>query len=1205
MKRGGYGKPWRPPEDGWFVPNKVFFGGLYQHIRPALNNLPRYQNNTQAPLQPNQVGSPLTRINPAALVANCDVTDTSGLPRIPWIGVGANQFLPPVLGGALQNTFQLNGTNSLGQAARLRGFKNVQALRQWHGTPPWTAHDPAGCASTYCNTAQNDIDGKTPPAPGWIPTYSSTPFEPYQSTPNNLKYLTCTVAANLSEFNLAGATSIQVTAAASGSVSVDAFSGKKTSALSTSQVNVLTNVSTGVPATTVNITNGYDSVANTRGNATALDTTCGADVHCSGAPIPSLGTVDGGIGWFNNLIYNAHVEFEGDEGSLPDPAETITPLPPVTDPNNYSATGTLRQSFTNTDDTGNPYTQFSQQQMILSWTRSATVYTWSLSYIVTQNSSAAPTGTITFISNQYSGTLTLSNPITAASIYVDIENLLGYWNLADDAQYPPRTDGIWQIAPLVSRDEAFGNVTPLGFNTAYVNDLRQPTVDANGNGPFTTPATPPPLGWILHANNDAEGHSPADPAFDGTSVPWNPTYNQMAWFDPAAYGFSFPAGFDQSNSAANGWGQFALSGLICGLPMPRAFTDPNSFWYSPADPVPPAGATFENFFDFRANVWRACQYKVDDAPYTDFYEYGYGQWLYDMIDSTGAQLPHCATQWTNLMQAFNKPPYAYLIQADQQTYDADGQPSPDADFKAYQGDGLWAQKCCEILELWPSQNFGRPAGNDRFAPDELAVYCIGSVSGNVITLNSSPTGIANSDYVGMASNGFSGIYAVAAVSTLANTVTLVNGPVYPLPTGFALPSNDTGTCLWRVRFKSAPPIQGRDAIANLAASGGNTIITLASAEVNLMTGDTIDICSTAITRDAKGNRVSEQMTVLQTVAVSRTDDTHFTVGVAIGTLAGAAYIVSHGAAAWYWDDNGRKGDFATFQWLYDYRTNGEASRLSGVLDCTELANRAAWVAAGSIGTPPTNSDPPPVGTPAANTGFQAPTMLPSVCSPGNSLNWTGDNFQAQGASAFKPCCYGVVAITPNGETWNNGVVIPFPAAFTFDERYGARWQAEVEQAMQDLLWQAPHSPCGLDSGITWTEDDGTCHVNTDTNIYYAFAPIVEARLSLPGNGGNGQNETAPALPAGIAIGYVNPVTTLTNALTPPGMIGFDPTTGNPVGAFTFWGYRLTIENNACFGTCQFNYVDMENLPCVISYDPSAPAPLPDTTGQGGTNGGST
>ena len=114
--------------------------------------------------------------------------------------------------------------------------------------------------------------------------------------------------------------------------------------------------------------------------------------------------------------------------------------------------------------------------------------------------------------------------------------------------------------------------------------------------------------------------------------------------------------------------------------------------------------------------------------------------------------------------------------------------------------------------------------------------------------------------------------------------------------------------------------------ASLTASGGNTIITLASPEVNLMTGDLVDICSTTISYDAKGNRVSEAMTVLQSaIAVNRTDDTHFTVGIAIGALTGAAYIVSHGAANWYWDDNGRKGDFVALQWLFDYRTNGQAA----------------------------------------------------------------------------------------------------------------------------------------------------------------------------------------------------------------------------------------------------------------------------------------
>jgi hypothetical protein len=463
----------------------------------------------------------------------------------------------------------------------------------------------------------------------------------------------------------------------------------------------------------------------------------------------------------------------------------------------------------------------------------------------------------------------------------------------------------------------------------------------------------------------------------------------------------------------------------------------------------------------------------------------------------------------------------------------------------------------------------------------------------------------------MNSNGFSGIYSVTNLnSPTSGDITISNSPVYPLPTGFALPSNDSGTCLWRVRFKNAPAILGRDAIASLTAnttkcdgSGGvSTTITLASPEYNLMTGDTIDICSTSISYDAHGNRVSETMSVISTQAVTRVDDSDFCVNVAASSLAGAAYIVSHGAPAWYWDDNGRKGDFVALQWLYDYRTNAEASRLSGITGCNghtppDGTPANAWPPGGPFTTP--------------NGGFTVCTPLPATCSANNSLSWTSDGFMGQGSAVFTPCCYGVVAITPNGESWNNGVVIPFPANFNFDDRYGARWQAEIEQAMQDLLWQAPHTPCNLGPNDTWNEDDGTClcqtpceNVNGGLDIYYAHAPFVEARITLPGNGGNAQNETAPALPTGVTIGYLNPATA-SGGLTPPGVIGFDPASGNPSGTFTIWGYRLNIENNACFGTCQFNYVDMENLPCVVSYSPPAPGAPADGNSGSGNSGDTT
>jgi hypothetical protein len=106
---------------------------------------------------------------------------------------------------------------------------------------------------------------------------------------------------------------------------------------------------------------------------------------------------------------------------------------------------------------------------------------------------------------------------------------------------------------------------------------------------------------------------------------------------------------------------------------------------------------------------------------------------------------------------------------------------------------------------------------------------------------------------------------------------------------------------------------------------------------------------------------------------------------------------------------------------------------------------------------------------------------------------------------------------------------------------------------------------------------------------------------VPDYGGNGANLTAPTPPTGI--GYLSPVTS-GSGLGAPGMIGFDPTTGNPTAAWTTWGYRLNIEAT-CGTSCAFNYVDAENLLCVSSFAPAAVAPLDLNTNSGNTGEGVT
>ncbi|HSY18506.1 MAG TPA: hypothetical protein VK815_09245, partial [Candidatus Acidoferrales bacterium] len=701
-------------------------------------------------------------------------------------------------------------------------------------------------------------------------------------------------------------------------------------------------------------------------------------------------------------------------------------------------------------------------------------------------------------------TLSMPNPANDTTIdgveyegvYSDLKTLLSYWPLNDDAQYPWRTDGIWQIAPLMSRDEIPANVSLSAGDTAILR-------------------------------------------YDGDTP--------VLWVDPAAG---------------------LYTGKILGMPVRAALSDPNSLLYNP-DFSPDASGDYQDFFDYLATVWKACQFTAlppDGGTYVDFFITGYGQWLSDAIALTGAQLPHCATQWTNNYDAMNKRPYAWLIQGDSEPYDSNGQPSAGIDFHAHRGDALWGQKCAEVKELWPSQNFGRPGGADKFSFDETQVYCIAGITGEgegaTITLSTtsgdSVTLTDASGYWGGKSVG--GFYAI----TWDGSQVTLGAKTFDLPTGWTSPSGDDDTVFGKLRFPDAPPILGRLAVSAVADMTGVRQLTVEACPYLGLgtTPDAVDICAA-------------DMTVLAAaVAVTRVSDTTFTVPTALATIASAKYLVTHGAPAWYWDDNGIKGDFVVHQWLSDFRTNGEAGRLDGINDCN--GNPAA---------------------PAGNRGF----------------NTDGSGFQQTPAALpFVPCCPQVIAITPNGETWPQAVVIPFPDTFKFDEYYGAKWQAEIEQAMVDLFWQTPHPPCGLTPPDRWMMDDGSCpksdppNDNGGTDHLYAHAPLVEARITLPGNGGNNQDEAAPDLPAGVSIGYRSPVD-YDDGLKPHGQIGYDPTTGNPTPAWTFWGYRLAIENNGCApSVCRFNYVATENLPCVTSYAPAPPAPEPDSnTAEGNTAEGLT
>src|SRR6185437_3632363 len=178
------------------------------------------------------------------------------------------------------------------------------------------------------------------------------------------------------------------------------------------------------------------------------------------------------------------------------------------------------------------------------------------------------------------------------------------------------------------------------------------------------------------------------------------------------------------------------------------------------------------------------------------------------------------------------------------------------------------------------------------------------------------------------------------------------------------------------------------------------------------------------------------------VTTTRLDDTHFTVPPGSAAVS-AAWVQITGSAAWYMNDTAPKGDYALLEWLADLRSPGEYNRLAGVVDCS----------ATQISQPSVNSGGGPVANPFASF-TQTPGCLP-----------------------FVPCAPKVVCVSPNGETFANGITYNFPETFTCDEQYGSKWWAYVQSTMTDLFWQRPHRPCNIKPCARWIMDSGICANN--------------------------------------------------------------------------------------------------------------------------------
>lgn len=722
-------------------------------------------------------------------------------------------------------------------------------------------------------------------------------------------------------------------------------------------------------------------------------------------------------------------------------------------------------------------------------------YTSSTNYNTTGNEGISPaTDTITV-------SATLSGAVSDAEVWGDgRNNLLSKWPLDNDVIYPWRTDGHLATGPLVARSETGGTVPIIGISLISdfsILDYDPPDIYDYWWGVMISPDRSSDKTIVaidfsfLYGGED----------FGTQSVP---TYSAAGFlaipFATGAYSVvsgSLPPGItlDPNTGAIYG-----TVGTITDPPVPWGVdiqVEGTPLYTGDIIGAPMSLTEIKwNFFDFGFVDVKGCLWTNPETEQTAFssWNYGFGMNVSTYnAQLTDGQLPVTSTHWPRNLETWYFGGGAWEAFNQQTTAGIFG-----TDF--HSGDGrVWGQKWAEILDMWPMQNFGRPAGADKFVylerDADSPVVGITSLAGGSDPDFSGATFTAV-DYLGNPKtiNDPSGVWGGPAVKgfysiTVAGSTVTLGAKVFDLPSNWASAVMDDEVCFGRLRFPTCPSLLGRAGITGdilgttFEFDEGQPAFGMASA-----------------THQESVDLYDVNWALISTQTATRVDDNHFTVPAA---SIGAVWAIIHGNPnPWYMNNSYPQGNFATLEWAWDWRTNRYVTALTGVLDCN-----------GSQ-----------VSLPTANNQFTSFTQTPH-CLP------------------FTPCSPRVVCFSPNGENFKNGITLPFPGDFVFDTNYGSKWQAAVMGTMTDLLAQTPHQPlAGIDpftelpfddgSHIVLTQDDGTCHENTtdfesgNLTLYYPHLPLVECILSAPGNYGMGQNETpniSALTAAGIIIGWLSPV----------------------------------------------------------------------------------
>ena len=346
------------------------------------------------------------------------------------------------------------------------------------------------------------------------------------------------------------------------------------------------------------------------------------------------------------------------------------------------------------------------------------------------------------------------------------------------------------------------------------------------------------------------------------------------------------------------------------------------------------------------------------------------------------------------------------------------------------------------------------------AIDETTAQCVTTeVAGVSLVLDAAIPDPTGQTVLVAFTSGSDGLWTGCTQATVAGVTTLTFGTkTADLPTGYSHDFSGEfatgGGLVGIVRWPTAPALCGRQGVTITDNGGGTTKITFSAPQANLRTADALDFWQADMTALA---------TPQANIAVTRIDDSNFTVSVAFTDMTGAVFATSHGAAAWYWNDSSFKGDFRYQGWLVENRPAADTETAGG---CQQAC-----------------------------------------------LHW-------------EDCFPAVVCFSPNGETFANGITKWFGdtglPSFSgkADGVFGSRVQANVEFTVTDLLWQAPKCPCPKD-GITYAAvmDIGGCKNDGDPDagtLYFPPAPLIEARCDSSVLAGPSRDQSPPAFAAGIA-----------------------------------------------------------------------------------------